>query len=230
MAIFQALSLRYKAGGGHPDRATVFKAEENFMHRRTLLLAGVACALTFPSLPAFAANPAEIFVSQNIQRGFDLLNEPGASVDERRSRFAAFVIGLTDVRRVAVFLLGRYAGAAAPADVDAYVAAYQEYVQAVYQSYFALYAGQNLRVIDSRERAPNDYVVRTNVTGGNSAPLEIDFRVRTDGAKPVLVDLGIAGIWLAIAQREEFGAVLAQSNGDVKALSAHLRARTAQYH
>lgn len=230
MAIFQALSLRYKAGGGHPDRATVFKAEDNFMHRRTLLFTGAVGALAFAAPPAFAANPAELFVSQNIQRGFDLLNEPGASVDERRSRFAAFVIGLTDVRRVAVFLLGRYAGAAAPADVDAYVAAYQEYVQAVYQSYFALYAGQNLRVIDSRERAPNDYVVRTNVTGGNSAPLEIDFRVRTDGAKPVLVDLGIAGIWLAIAQREEFGAVLAQSNGDVKALSAHLRARTAQYH
>jgi phospholipid transport system substrate-binding protein len=200
------------------------------MHRRTLLLAGAAGALAFSSLPVFAANPAETFVSQNIQRGFDLLNAPGASVAERKARFADFVIGLTDMRRVAVFLLGRYAATAAPADVDAYVAAYQAYVQAVYQSYFALYAGQNLRVIDSRERAPNDYVVRTNVTGGNSAPLEIDFRVRTDGAKPVLVDLGIAGIWLAIAQREEFGAVLAQSNGDVSVLSAHLRTRAAQYH
>jgi phospholipid transport system substrate-binding protein len=200
------------------------------MHRRTLLLAGAAGALAFSSLPVFAANPAETFVSQNIQRGFDLLNAPGASVAERKARFADFVIGLTDMRRVAVFLLGRYAATAAPADVDAYVAAYQAYVQAVYQSYFALYAGQNLRVIDSRERAPNDYVVRTNVTGGNSAPLEINFRVRTDGAKPVLVDLGIAGIWLAIAQREEFGAVLAQSNGDVSVLSAHLRTRAAQYH
>jgi phospholipid transport system substrate-binding protein len=200
------------------------------MHRRTLLLAGAAGALAVSSLPVFAANPAETFVSQNIQRGFDLLNAPGASVAERKARFADFVIGLTDMRRVAVFLLGRYAATAAPADVDAYVAAYQAYVQAVYQSYFALYAGQNLRVIDSRERAPNDYVVRTNVTGGNSAPLEINFRVRTDGAKPVLVDLGIAGIWLAIAQREEFGAVLAQSNGDVSVLSAHLRTRAAQYH
>jgi ABC-type transporter MlaC component len=62
-----------------------------------------------------------------------------------------------------------------------------------------------------------------------SCALEIDFRVRTDGAKPVLVDLGVAGLWLAIAQRDEFGAVLAQSNGDVKALAAHLRARAAQY-
>lgn len=197
------------------------------MYRRTLLLAGAAGLFAFSAtLPASAADPAEAFVTQNIQRGFDILNQPGASAAERQARFAAFVTGLTDVRRVALFLLGRYATGAAPADVDAYVAAYEGYARSVYQSYFALYAGQSLRVIDSRMRAPDDYVVRTNITGADSMPLQIDFRVRTDGGKPVLVDLGVAGVWLAIAQREEFGAVLAASNGDVKALTAHLRART----
>ena len=52
----------------------------------------------------------------------------------------------------------------------------------------------------------------------------VDFRVRTDGAKPVLVDLGVAGVWLALAQRDEFLSVLAQNNGDIKALTAHLQA------
>jgi ABC-type transporter MlaC component len=79
-------------------------------------------------------------------------------------------------------------------------------------------------VIASRERAPADYVVTTNMVGGSSAPLEIDFRVRTDGAKPVLVDLGVGGVWLALAQRDQFLAVLSQNNGDIKALTAHLRA------
>jgi phospholipid transport system substrate-binding protein len=117
--------------------------------------------------------------------------------------------------------LGRYAATASPADLDAYVAAYQDYVLATYQSYFGRYAGQSLRVLDSRERAPNDFVVRTNVVG-SADPVEIDFRVRTDGAKPVLVDLGVSGMWLAVAQRDEFMGVLAQNNGDIKALTAHL--------
>jgi phospholipid transport system substrate-binding protein len=196
------------------------------MNRRHLLLAGTAGALAFCNvLPAWAANPAEDFVSANIQQGFNILNDRAASPAERKARFAAFIVGLIDVRRVALFLLGRYASGAAPADLDAYVAAYQDYVLAVYQSYFAQYAGQSLRVIDSRMRAPDDFVVRTSVTGGNAAPMEIDFRVRTDGAKPVLVDLGVAGVWLAVAQRAEFTAVLGQSNGDLKALAAHLRAR-----
>jgi phospholipid transport system substrate-binding protein len=190
------------------------------MHRRRLLLtAGVL--FTSPAFSAFAATPAEDFVAGNIQAGFNILNDASLSVAQRRERFAAFVLGLTDVKRVALFLLGRYAATASPADLDAYVAAYQDYVLATYQSYFGRYAGQSLRVLDSRERAPNDFVVRTNVVG-SADPVEIDFRVRTDGAKPVLVDLGVSGMWLAVAQRDEFMGVLAQNNGDIKALTAHL--------
>jgi phospholipid transport system substrate-binding protein len=196
------------------------------MHRRHFLLAAMAGTSCLSAAPAWAADPAESFVATNIQQGFDILNDQSLSVAQRRERFAAFVIGLTDVRRVAMFLLGSYASTATPADVEVYVAAYQDYILAVYQSYFSQYAGQSLRVIESRERAANDYVVRTMITGSNAVPMEIDFRVRTDGAKPVLVDMGLAGIWLALAQRDQFVAVLGQSNGDIKALIAHLdRAR-----
>ena len=198
------------------------------MNRRHLLLSAGALtawfATPFTSRAWAATNAAEDFISGNIQAGFDILNDRGASPAQRRERFASFLLGLTDVKRVAVFLLGRYAADAQQADLDAYVAAYQDYVLTLYQSYFALYAGQSLRVLASRERAPNDFVVTTNVTGANSTAMEIDFRVRTDGAKPVLVDLGVAGVWLALAQRDQFLAVLAQNNGDIKALTAHLRA------
>ena len=197
------------------------------MNRRHLLLSAGALTVWFaPPLVsvAWAANAAENFINGNIQAGFDILNDPGASPVQRRERFASFLLAVTDVKRVALFLLGRYATGAPQTDLDAYVAAYQNYVLTLYQSYFALYAGQSLRVLASRERAPNDFVVTTNVTGANSTAMEIDFRVRTDGAKPVLVDLGVAGVWLALAQRDQFLAVLAQNNGDIKALTAHLQA------
>jgi phospholipid transport system substrate-binding protein len=197
------------------------------MHRRKLLLGAGALTLLFAPV-ATAATPAEDFVSGNIQAGFDILNDKSASPAERRQRFAAFLLGLTDVKRVALFLLGRYGATAAPADLDAYVAAYQDYVMGLYQSYFARYAGQSLHVASSRERAPGDYIVTTNMVGGSTEPMEIDFRVRTDGAKPVLVDLGVAGVWLALAQRDEFLAVLGQNNGDIKALTAHLRTAQAR--
>jgi phospholipid transport system substrate-binding protein len=194
------------------------------MHRRHLLAGAAALALPFASLAkAYAAtNPAEDFISGNIQTGFDILNDHSLSSEDRRRRFAAFLLGLTDMRRVAIFLLGQYAAQAAPADLDAYVAVYQDYILSMYQSYFARYAGQSLHVRASRERAPGDYIVNTDMVGA-SQPMQIDFRVRTDGAKPVLVDFAIEGVWLALAERDQFLSVLAQNNGDIKALTTHLR-------
>lgn len=196
------------------------------MHRRHLMLGAAALTLSFESLLATAwaaANPAEDFVGGNIQAGFDILNDHSLSATERSHRFASFLLGLTDLRRVALFLLGQYRASASPADLDAYVAAYQDYVLSVYESYFARYAGQSLRVRTSHERAPGDYIVNTDMVGG-SQPMQIDFRVRTDGPKPVLVDFAVDGVWLALAERDQFVSVLAQNNGDIKALTAHLRA------
>ncbi len=198
------------------------------MHRRHFLLSAGALAASFVSLgasTAWAANAAEDFVSGNIQTGFDILNDRSADPLQRRERFASFLVGLTDVKRTALFMLGRYAQSAPQPDIDDYAAAYQDYAMAIYQTYFALYSGQSLRVISSRERAPGDFVVTSNMTGPGAVAMEIDFRVRTDGATPLLVDIGVAGVWLALAQRDEFLSVIAQNNGDIKALTAHLRAR-----
>jgi phospholipid transport system substrate-binding protein len=195
------------------------------MHRRHLLLGAVMLSLPFASSARkayAAANPAEEFISSNIQSGFDILNDRSLSEAERSRRFASLLLGLTDFRRVALFLLGRYAASTSPADLDAYVAAYQDYVLSVYQSYFARYAGQTLRVRASRERAPGDFIVNSDLVGA-SQPMQIDFRVRTDGPKPMLVDFAVDGLWLALAQRDQFLSVLAQNNGDINALTAHLR-------
>jgi phospholipid transport system substrate-binding protein len=194
------------------------------MHRRHILL-GAGALIFVPAFApqAWAANSAEDFVSGNIQAGFDILNDQSLAATARRDRFASFLLGLTDARRVALFLLGRYTNGASQDDLDAYVTAYQDYALSIYQAYFQLYAGQTLRVVSSRERAPGDFIVTTRMMGQPNVAMDIDFRVRTDGAKPLLVDVAVAGVWLALAQRDQIQAVLAQNNGDIKALIAHLR-------
>jgi len=200
-------------------------AKDHIMHRRHILL-GAGALIFVPALApqAWAANPAEDFVSTNIQAGFDILNDQSLAPVARRDRFASFLLGLTDARRVALFLLGRYADGQSQEDLDAYVAAYQDYALSIYQAYFQLYAGQTLHVNSSRERAPGDFIVTTNMVGQPNLAMEIDFRVRTDGAKPLLVDVAVAGVWLSLAQRDQIQAVMAQNKGDIKALIAHLRA------
>ena len=40
--------------------------------------------------------------------------------------------------------------------------------------------------------------------------------------EPEITDLGVAGVWLAIAERDQFGAFLSKNHGDINALVAHL--------
>ena len=196
----------------------------------TVAFGSLAAAAALAPTPAFArnaqaANPASAFVNDNIHKGLEILNNKSLSVEQRRVQFEGFFLGLTDMNRIAAFTLGQYRRGASQADQDAFGNAFQNYAVAVYQSYFAKYAGQTLRVMNSQERAPGDFIVTTEMNSPNDRtgqPLEVDFRVRTDGPKPVVVDMSVAGIWLAIEERDQFTSFLGQNNGDIKLLIQYL--------
>ena len=175
--------------------------------------------------PAAAAqNVAESFVDENIHKGLDILRDKKLSTVQRRDQFETLLLGLVDVRRIALFTLGQYRRTAPPEDVEAFVGAFKNYATAAYQSYFAKYTNQTLKVMGSNQRAPTDYIVQTQLIDptSNQQPAEVDFRVRTDTGKPVLVDVAYQGIWLSLEERDQFVAFLGQNNGNVRTLIAHL--------
>lgn len=191
---------------------------------RPVLLSIFALLLAFaPAQAQNTANPAEQFVSDQIRTGLTILNDKGLSTEARQARFGDFLLGATDLNRIAVFTLGDAARTATPAQRDAFNTAFSTYAIAVYRSYFQNYNGQSLTVTGSRTNGPGDTTVHTRLVDPNgSQPLAVDFRVRTDGPRPLVIDIGIAGIWLALTQRDDFAAFLARSHGDVDALTAHL--------
>jgi phospholipid transport system substrate-binding protein len=177
---------------------------------------------------AQSANPAEQFVSGNIRAGLTILNDSGANADTRASRFETFLLGATDIKRIALFTLG--SANATPAQRDAFVAAFNNYAGAVYRSYFQNYSGQSLTVTGSSQNGPGDIVVHARLSGaGGANALPVEFRVRTDGPKPLVIDIGISGVWLALTQRDDFAAFLAKNNGDVTDLTAHLETVAKSY-
>lgn len=205
---------------------------DNGMRRRTIL--ALSMGLTMASLlPASAATPAEAFIADNIQKGLTILNDRQLSEADRADRFQQLLLGLANTKRIAAFTLGQYVRTAPQADLDEFAAAFQDYSIAVYRSYLSKYAGQSLKVTGSSQRAPDDFIVTTVMVDPNDRsgqrPLEVDFRVRTDSGKPELIDISVLGIWLALSQRDQFVAFLAQNKGDVKALTAHMRQTAAQY-
>ena len=187
-------------------------------------------ALYAMPLPAMAATPAETFVAGTIQSGRAILADAQLTPAARKAQFQTFLLGVTDMKRIAIFTLGPYAATASQADKDAFASAFQNYAVAVYQSYFARYSGQTLAVKSSNQHAPGDFIVVTNmVDKSGQPPLEIDFRVRTDGPKTVITDFSVAGIWLAIAEQADFTGVLAKNGGSIPGLIQHLNATASLY-
>jgi phospholipid transport system substrate-binding protein len=202
------------------------------LRRSFLVMAASAAATLAVSAPAHA-DPASDYVQQNIARGLAILNNKQISTDQRRVQFEGFLLSLTDMKRIADFTLGQYRRSASPADLAAFEGAFQNYATAVYQSYFAKYAGQTLKVTGSQARTSDDFIVSTQLIDpadhSGQEPLEVDFRVRTDAGKPVVVDFSVAGIWLALEERDQFTAFLGQNNGNISMLVGHLAELAKQF-
>jgi phospholipid transport system substrate-binding protein len=192
--------------------------------RRALLLTALLSPVLLAAGPAMAANVAETFVDENIHKGLDILKDRKLTTAQRRDQFEALLMGLVDTRRIGLFTLGQYRRTAPPEDVEAFLGAFKNYVSASYQSYFSRYTNQTLKVTGSTQRSPTDFIVQTQLIDPNSnqQPSEVDFRVRTDTGKAVLVDVAYQGIWLSLEQRDQFVAFLGQNNGNVRTLIAHL--------
>lgn len=192
-----------------------------------LAIAGFSVALLGTSVltasPAWAANAAESFVQQNIDKGYAILNASLAD-QQRRDQFRAFLLDLTDIKRIALFTLGPYSRGAAAADTDAFVSAFRDYAVAVYESRLSKYKGQSMKVTGSTERAADDIIVNTQVASTSGGqPINAAFRVRTDGGKMIVIDMQVEGIWLAISERDSFTSYLQQNGSSVPKLTEHLR-------
>ena len=198
-------------------------------------LIALAALTVLPVQPAFAqsGNPAESFIQQNVQRGYDILNNHALSSDQRRAQFRDFLLSLTDLRRIGTFTLGQYANGASPADLQAFQHAFEDYAVAVYESRLGKYSGQTLKVTGSMVRAPDDVIVNAVVAaasgGASQQPIHVAFRVRKamDG-RPIITDMEVEGIWLALSERSDFTGFLQQHGGSLSQLTDHLRTQAEQ--
>jgi phospholipid transport system substrate-binding protein len=196
-------------------------------------LVGLA-ASALPAMAQTAAglSGAESYVSANVQKGLTILNNHALPEAERRDQFRDFLTSLTDIRRIAVFTLGSARRTASPAQVDSFVNAFRNYAVAVYESRLKAYAGQYLKVVGGNEHGPGDYIVRTTLvdptgkTEQQGEPIEVDFRVDGSNGRYVVIDAAIAGVWLALEERDQFTAFLEENNGNLGALIAHLNMLT----
>ena len=66
-----------------------------FANSKFLSGALLAAAFAFTSLPAMAGSPPEDYISSNVNRGLQILNNSSISKDQRMTQFRSFLLTLS---------------------------------------------------------------------------------------------------------------------------------------
>jgi len=198
------------------------------------LVVGVTAPLNaMAPAPALAQAPrdagAEQFVQTGAQRIISILNDKSMANADKIRTFRGIVDELADVPRITNFVLGKYARNIAPAQRDRFARVFREFAQNVYETRLGDYHGENVKVTGSVVRKPGDVVVNTTITGGKlTQPVQASWRVLGSGSGWKVVDVQVAGIWLAITQQQDFVSTVDNAGGNIDVLIAQLEKQVQQ--
>lgn len=179
--------------------------------------------------PVALAGPVEeAFVKTEAQKGLAILNDKALTEAQRSAQFGTFIDNVTNERLISRFVLGKYARGLPDAEMSAFRSAFTAWAKSIYQGQLTKYGGETFAVDGSVDRKPGDSVVTTEISGGAlEKPLQVRWRVLTRDGETRIVDLEAFGVWLAIQQRSEITAYIANHGGSVPAATKMLEDKVA---
>lgn len=192
----------------------------------TKILLPLIMAITLVASPALAGPTEEAFVRDNTAAGLAILRDESLSEAEKSEQFGGFIDQVVDGRKIARFALGKYARKLDKQVFASFQQAFTAYAKGIYQDNLSQFGGETFTVTGSIDRKPGDAIVSTILSGGTvDKPLKVRWRVRTKNNVSKVIDLEAFGVWIAVQQRSEITAYIANHQGDVSAATKMLHAR-----
>jgi phospholipid transport system substrate-binding protein len=187
-----------------------------------LLLAGVAPCAAQPSAGAFVVE----FAHSALHSGTDTT----LSVADRQRGAEALLDKDFDLPAIAKFVLGPYWQQAKETERQEFITLFRDFMIRTYVQHFAGYDSDSFRVVGQRAEGIGSTVVETAINpSGSGQPIKMEWRVGSNsGAGYKLLDVSVAGVSMALAQREEFVAVLQRNGGGLPTLIHQLKMNASQ--
>ncbi|MEM1146191.1 MAG: ABC transporter substrate-binding protein [Pseudomonadota bacterium] len=167
------------------------------------------------SIVLLAALPMALANEGRAESAEALVNSAAAEIAESEAtEVADAVLSHIDATAIAYFTLGRYSGAISANDKHRFAEAFKQFLRRQIEANAHQFIGVDVAVIDTSARGARDAIVTTQVRG-KGTPMQVRWRViERDGTWSV-VDLEVAGVWLAIEQRAQVAAILSRPGANI---------------
>lgn len=152
----------------------------------------------FLSIALLATAPVAVAANNTIASPEALVNGAAQDISETENgQIADAVLSHIDTRAIANFTLGRYGRSMPAADKARFLAAFESFLRRQIESNVDQFKQVEVDVVETLSRNARDAIVTTEIRGAGD-PLKVRWRVIERGGSWAVVDLEVAGIWLAI--------------------------------
>ena len=193
--------------------------------RRRLLgqVAGLAALAWAGPLAAATPDEAGAFMLKLAGQAIAMLRDKQITEQQREAVFHKLLSDSFDIDAISRFVVGRHYQKMTGEQQVEYRQLFSAFLIKTYARRLSGYSGETFSVVSSRPVDEQQVLVRSRIERPGGPPLDLDWRLRPDGDRFRVVDLTVEGVSMAVAQRQDFSAVIT-GNG-VGGLLAALRAR-----
>jgi len=180
-----------------------------------------------PAQQAQQTSPDSQFIQDIGGQAISVMADKGLPQDQKQQKYRGILQNSFDMQTIGKFVLGRYWNTASPQQQQDFMNLFQNIVLTTYGDKLSFYSGEGFKVTGDRKEDEKDTVVSSEVTHPNgAAPTKIDWRVRDNAGKPMIVDVVVEGVSQSVTQRQEYASIIQRNNGKIDALLDMMRQRT----
>ena len=169
--------------------------------------------------PASAENPAAQRIEKLGQEVLAVLADPSISKNQRAAHFSGLIARDLDIPVIGKFVLGRYWRKANDVEKKEYLSLFEDLMVISYVDQFVRYAGEGFKLKNARTENKTTVTVFSEIKrSGGAKPINVDWRVGTNGTIYKVLDVVVEGASMSNTLRSDFGSILRQKNGKVSGL------------
>ena len=170
------------------------------------------------------AQDAQAFIGTLGTQAIQVLG-PGVPEQQRLARFRELFRDDFDLPEIGRFVLGRYWREATPQEQQEFLGLFQEYIVRAYSARLGQYGGEPFKVLGAHPDG-DATVVNSQIIEQSGQTIGVDWYLTRTPQGFKITDVYVAGVSMAVTERDEFASVI-QRQGGVAGLLSQLRQKLA---